>query len=65
MVLVKPPNGRAGIPPRASSCCNHDPDCAIHDPPHDGKLADCTCSEGRPLGRHAYRAPRPHLEKDK
>lgn len=57
---LKTPNGKHGIPPRASSCCNHDPDCAIHAEPHNGEMAECTCPELAPLFRHPYRAPRPH-----
>jgi hypothetical protein len=60
MALLKPPNGKPGIPPRGSSCCNHDADCAVHAEPHDRQETACTCPEMKPLYRHRYRAPAPH-----
>jgi hypothetical protein len=58
MTLLKEVNGKEGIAPRASSCCNHDKDCAVHDEPHDAKVTACTCPEYSPLFRHRYRAPK-------
>jgi hypothetical protein len=50
--------GKGGIAPHASSCCNHDKDCAVHDEPHDAKVTGCTCPEYSPLFRHRFRAPK-------
>jgi len=61
MTLSKMPNGKPGIPPRASSCCNHDAQCAVHGEPHDAQVVGCTCPEMHPLFRHQYRAPEPHV----
>ncbi len=65
MSPLNSPNGKVGIPPRASACCNHDADCAVHAEPHDGQPVDCTCPELRPLFRHPYRAPRPHKTRER
>ena len=31
--------------PRKGFCCGHGPDCAVHQPPHDAKIVQCTCSK--------------------
>jgi hypothetical protein len=62
MTLLKEVNHKSGIAPRASSCCNHDPDCAVHGEPHDAGVVACTCPENTALFRHAYRAPKPRKQ---
>jgi hypothetical protein len=35
-------------------CCAHSASCAVHQPPHDAGVVDCTCEEKVARSRHRY-----------
>jgi hypothetical protein len=43
--------------PQQIHCCAHGAQCEVHQPPHDGTMTNCTCTEGTRRYRHRRQVP--------